>query len=190
MKHVTLSVLIAGALAATSCGDNGNAPEGAAAVQATPASAGLISQQTIDGCAGFTREKAAALLGLGAAIVTDYSRTEGPLRHCVYRQSDRNTGIVSFTLMRKASVDEAKTTMASEREAIGMAQRAIDGVTGSKTKEAAVQDAPDVGDEAFFSPVNETIMLRVGNVIAQVSGPQDLALKRRAAREVAQGLRQ
>jgi hypothetical protein len=189
MTRIPIALLVM-ALGAVACGSGADSSEtSAAAPPAATADDGLVSQQTIDGCAGFTSEKAAVLLGLDPAIVTDYSRTEGRLRNCVYRQSDRNTGIVSFTLSRRDSVDAAKRSMAGERESMGMADRAISGVTGSESKEPAAQDVSRIGDEAFYSPLNGAIMLRVGNAIAQVTGPNEMGLKKRAAEQVAEGLR-
>lgn len=190
MTRFTIALLVT-ALGVAACGGSGDSSDTTAAAGAAAAPGrGLVSQQTIDSCAGFTAQKAAALLGLEPAVVTDYSRTEGRLRNCVYRQSDRNTGIVSFTLRRFDSAEQARQSMASEREAMGMADSAISGVTGSKSKDPAVQDVSAIGDEAFFSPLNGAIMLRVANAIAQVTGPQDMALKKRTAEQVVQGLRQ
>jgi hypothetical protein len=186
------ALVFAGILGAAACGgadprQGSSPPPAEAAAEPVP---DLVSQQTIDGCAGFTSGQAATVLGLDPAIVTDYSRTEGRLRNCVYRQADRNTGIVSFTLNRKDSVELAKRSMESEREAMGMAGRAIDGVTGTSSDTPATQDVSKIGDEAFYSPLNGAIMLRVGNAIAQVTGPDDLALRTRVAEQVAEGLRQ
>jgi hypothetical protein len=175
------AILFAGIASTAACGGSGPAAE---------PDAGLVSQSAIDGCAGFTPGKAAELLQLDAATVTDYSGTEGRLRSCVYRQADRNAGIVSFTLRRKDSVDLARRSMASEREAMGMAGGAIGHVTGGGGDEPATQDVANIGDEAFYSPLNGAIMLRVGNAIAQVTGPEDFALRTRVAELVAEGLRQ
>jgi hypothetical protein len=183
MKPRPIALLVAAMLGMTACGGPDAEPD-------TAPEAGLVSQETIDGCAGFTAEKAAGMLGLDPAIVTDYSRTEGRLRMCVYRQADRNTGIVSFTLNRKDSVDLAIRSMASEREAMGMADREISEVTGSSSTEPAAQDVSAIGDDAYYSPLNGAVMLRVGNAISQVTGPEDLPLRIRVAEEVARGLRQ
>lgn len=190
MTRFTIALLVT-ALGAAACGGSADSSDTTDAPgAATGSGRGLVSQQLIDSCAGFTSQKAAALLGLDPAIVTDYSRTEGRMRSCVYRQADRNTGIVSFTLRRFDSTEQARRSMASEREAMGMAGSAISGVTGSKSKDPVVQDVSAVGDEAFFSPLNGAIMLRVANAKAQVTGPRDMALKKRTAEQVAQGLRQ
>jgi hypothetical protein len=195
MTRLAKALVLAGFVGTAACG-GADPPQGMDPQPAEPAvepaaepDSGLVAQETIDGCAGYTSGQAAAVLGLDPAIVTDYSRTEGRLRNCVYRQADRNTGIVSFTLNRKDSVDLAKRSMGSEREAMGMADRAISGVTGGRGNEPATVDVSEIGDEAFYSPLNGAIMLRVDNAIAQVTGPDDLALRTRVAEQVAEGLR-
>jgi hypothetical protein len=195
MTRLANALVLTGILGTAACGGadppQGKSPaSGVPAEAAAAADAGLVSQGTIDACAGFTSGQAATVLGLDPPIVTDYSRTEGRLRNCVYRQADRNTGIVSFTLNRKDSVDLARRSMASEREAMGMADQAISGVTGGGSDAPPTQDVSKIGDEAFYSPLNGAIMLRVGNAIAQVTGPDDLALRVRVAQQVAEGLRQ
>lgn len=80
--------------------------------------------------------------------------------------------------------------MQSERESMSMAQEAIDSVTGSASKKPAVDDVSGIGDDSFYSPMNGAIMLRVANVIAQVTGLADMALKKRAAPKIAERLRQ
>ncbi len=190
--YLVSALLLAGLAGMAACGGP-DSPQDKEAPRPDPAAApdaGLVSQQTVDGCAGFTPGKAAELLQLDRADVADYSRAEGRLRSCIFRQADRNTGIVSFTLNRKDSVELARRSMTSERESMGMAGRAIDDATGSGGDEPATQDVSNIGDEAFYSPLNGAIMLRVGNAIAQVTGPEDLALRTRVAEEVAEGLRQ
>jgi hypothetical protein len=189
MSRFSIALLLT-AVCAVACGGGADTPEGTAAAEpASTSDTGLVTQQTIDNCAGFTAQQAAALLGLDPAIVNDYSRTEGSQRNCVYRQADRNTGIVSFALSRRDSVDAAKRLMSNDREAMTMADRAISGATGTESKEPAAQDMSAIGDEAFYSPLNGTIVVRVANAVAYVSGPDDMALKKRAAEQVAQGLR-
>ena len=182
--------ILAGCAAAFGCG--GSAPERETpAGGATPAAAtDLISADALAGCAGFSAARAASLLGVPPEVVTDFSRTEGRLRMCHYRNADDVTKSVSFTLGHRESVEQAKSSMQRERESMGAAQGAIDRVTGSQSKTAASEDMSGIGDEAFYSAMNGAIMLRVGNVLAQVTSPGDLALKKRAAEAVAQALRQ
>jgi hypothetical protein len=139
-------------------------------------------------CAGVTVEKAAIILGASPAELTDYSE---PHKHlCAYvNQKDRSKA-VTFTLSRRDSLEQAAASMRRERESMVMAQGSIDRATGSKSKEKAIQDVSAIGDEAFYSPLNDAILLRVANVIAQVTAPEDMAVKKRAAEEVARGLRQ
>jgi hypothetical protein len=157
---------------------------------ASTSSPGLIALDSLTRCAGVTVEKAATIVGASPAELTDYSKPQERWHLCAYvNQKDRSKA-VSFTLSRRDSVEQAAASMRSERESMGMAQGSIDRATGSKSKDKAFQDVSGIGDEAFYSPLNDAIMLRVANVIAQVTAPGDMALKKRAAEEVARGLRQ
>jgi hypothetical protein len=187
MNHMTTIILMAGALAAGACGDSSEAPRPTPAPSARPAATDLISQATVDGCAGFTRERAAALLGVDPATVIESSETVGRVRQCTFRSPTIEP--VTFTLSRRASVDAARRSMASERESMAMFERAVGGVTGKTSTAPATEDVSRIGDEAFYSVANGAVMLRVGNVIAQVTGPGDMALKKKVAEEVALRLR-
>ncbi len=178
-----------------SCGGSSEPPGEASAPAAAPgaqpaAASRLIAADALTGCAGMTADKAAAIVGAAPADLTDYSRTEGKIRMCLFRNPNQRSQTVSFSLSHRESVERAIASMQSERESMGMAQGAIDSVTGTESKKPAVEDVSGIGDESFYSPLNGAIMLRVGNVIAQVTGPSDMALKKRAAEEVARGLRQ
>jgi hypothetical protein len=172
------------------CGRAGEPPKAATdSPGAAPAVASQATTDVVSRCAGFTPATAAAIIGVPAADITDYSRTEGKLRMCHYGAAGERSKSVSFTLRRAPSVESASASMASERETMGSAQTAIDRVTGSASKKPAVEDVSAIGDEAFYSPMNGAIMLRVRDVIAQVTAPADLTLKKRAAEQVAQALR-
>lgn len=185
------------AAVAAGCGGSSEPPaaapsSGGAPSSRAPASTAsrLIAADALTGCAGMTADKAAAIVGAAPADLTDYSRTEGKIRMCVFRNPSQRSQTVSFSLSHRESVERAIASMQSERETMGMAQGAIDSVTGTQSKKPAVEDVSGIGDESFYSPLNGAIMLRVANVIAQVTGPADMALKKRAAEEVARGLRQ
>jgi hypothetical protein len=178
--HVLLSIAVVGC---------GGSSEPSATGSRPGAPAGLIAAGALARCAGFTVETAAAIVGAEPAEFTDDSQTEGDLRMCRYSHAMDRSRTVSFTLSRSDSVERAAASMQSERETMGMAQGAIDRVMGSQSKDAAVEDVSGIGDEAFYWPMNDTIMLRVANVQAQVMAPADMALKKRTAEEVAQGLR-
>jgi hypothetical protein len=176
----------------SSCGGSGEPAAGASdsSRRAAAESVGLIAADALARCAGVTTESAADILGTASGELTDYSRTEGELRMCLYRNPDDRSQTVSFTLARRASVEQAAASMGSERETLTMARGAIDNVTRSEPKEPAAEDLSMIGDEAFYSPMNDAIMLRVANVVAQVTDPGDMALKTRVAEVVARGLRQ
>ncbi len=191
MRSLHLS-LAAACLIWSGCGGDGDKPRSSAATPpaASPtAGGGLVNAEAIAACAGFTAAKAADILGVGPAGVTDYSRTEGRLRMCHYRDGANRSKAVSFTLGSRESVERARASMESEREAMGGAQSAIDRVTKSPSKTPASEDVSGIGDEAFYSAMNGAIMLRVGNVLAQVTAPADMTLKRRVAEEIVKGLR-
>jgi hypothetical protein len=175
-----------------SCGGSSDPPAATSSSSGSAAAkpVSLISDDAVTRCAGMTLEKAAAIVGAAPSELTDYSRTEGRLRMCLYRDPNDRRKVVSFSLSRRDSVERAAASMQSERESMGMAQGAIDSVTGSASKKPAVEDVSGIGDDSFYSPLNGAIMLRVANVIAQVTGPADMALKKRAAEEIARGLRQ
>lgn len=183
--------IVAACLATGACGGNETPPSSAAspAASSQPSEAGLVSASAIAGCAGFTPAKAAEILGVSAAEVTDNSRDQGALRFCAYRsQTDPSKG-VSFTLGRRDSVQQAISSLQRERDAMGGAQGAIDRVTKSPSSRPASEDVQGIGGEAFYSALNGAIMLRVGNVLAQVIAPDEMALKKRVAEEVVRGLR-
>lgn len=179
------------AAVACSCGRSNEPPKPAsepgAAASARPT--GVISADALTSCAGFTTATAGAIVGAAPAELTDYSRTEGRLRICHYRNPSDRTKAVMFTLAHRPSVESAIASMTSERETMGSAQGAIDRAMGTRSKGAAVEDVSAIGDEAFYSPMNGAIMMRVGNVIVQVTAPADMALKKRTAEQVARGLR-
>lgn len=179
-------------LALLGCGGSSKPPEPAAVSggAASSPSSGLITPDALTRCAGVTVEKAATIVGASPADLTEYSRPEGKTRLCLYQNTKDRSKAVSFTLSRRDSVEGASTSMRNERENVVMAQGSIDRVSGSKSKDKALQDVSGIGDEAFYSPMNGAIMLRVANVISQVTAPKDMALKKRVAEEVARGLRQ
>ncbi len=174
------------------CGGSGDTPAAGGAPGASPAAApasNLVDEGTLTACAGFSAAKAAEILGVAASEVTDSSRTQGTLRFCSYRKADDPSKTVSFTLGRRDSVAQAVASLQSERDALGGAQGAIDRVTKSPSARPASEGVQGIGDEAFYSSMNGAIMMRVRNVLVQVMGPNDLALKKRVAEEVARGLR-
>jgi hypothetical protein len=52
-----------------------------------------------------------------------------------------------------------------------------------------VQPIDGLGDEAYGTPVNNSLNVRVGNVIVQVVAPEDTDVKRRVAERIVAGLR-
>ena len=175
----------------------GGSPSGSdsAASRTSPQSAsaaggtGAIGRDVVDTCAGFTPEKAAALLGVQADTLTDYSGTAGDERVCLYRDPNDYEHTVSFNLTHEDSVQAARGSMAAYRENFGEAQRVIDGATGSTSAQAAVQAVGGMGDEAFFSPVSGAVTFRVANVIVELFHPEDVEQRTRVAAAVIEGLK-
>ncbi|MGH7564027.1 MAG: hypothetical protein ACREK5_06355 [Gemmatimonadota bacterium] len=182
---ISLSILACG-------GSEGARDEGSAASpesEAPRGSGGLVSSEAIERCAGFTAEDAAAILGVGAADVEDRSRDEtARIRMCSYALTSDPFTSVSFNLSARESAEDAAASLASEREMMGAAQGAIEGVMGEPSGDRAYQEIEGVGDEAFWSPLNRALMTRVGNVIVQVTTPDDVEKQKEVARMVAEGL--
>ena len=188
----TLHTILIGTVmvAAAACERSSDqAPSSSATSQGTPPEAGLVSMTAVTSCAGFTPAKAAEILGITAAEVADNSRDQGALRFCAYGSRTDPSKTVSFTLGRRESVAAATASLKRERDALAEAQGAIGRVTQSPSSQAASENVQGIGDEAFYSAMNGAIMLRVGNGLAQVMSPADMALKKRVAEEVARGLR-
>jgi hypothetical protein len=189
MRNTALVISLGGALGFGACGSSDGVPGNGTAATEAQADGASISQETVDTCAGFDLARAAALLSVPAGTLNDYSRTEGELRYCYFRQPEPPRQGVTFTLSRRESAPAAEASMARERDTMGAASRAIDRVTGSASAGPATEDLSAIGDEAFYSPLNEALMFRVGNVIAQVTEPPDMALKKQVAEDIVAGLR-
>lgn len=177
-----LAAVLCGALVVGACSGDGATREAPAQKPSAPSA----STDAIPRCAGFTVDKAAAILGVPASSLQDYSEMG---RQCTFRSPTNPRLTVAFTVSPRQSESDAISSMASERETMGMAQRAIDGVTGTKSKDKPVEDVSQIGDDAFYSPMNGAIMMRVGRVIVQVISPADMAAKKRVAEEIVNGLR-
>ena len=176
------ALILCGAVAIGACGGSGRE----IASDTPPAS----QANAVAGCAGLTVDKAAAILGVPPVSLQDYSKQIGErMRQCTFSTSTSPRRAVSFTLSPRESESRAVSSMASERESMGFAQRAIDDTTGTASKDPAVEDVSKIGDDAFYSPLNGAIMMRVGSVIVQVMSPNDMAAKKRTAEEIVKGLR-
>lgn len=92
--------------------------------------------------------------------MTDYSGAEASTRLCLYRHQGDRSKAVSFTLGPRESIERATASTESERETMGFAQGAIDRVTKTPSARPPSEDVSGIGDEAFYSPMNDAILLR------------------------------
>lgn len=174
---------------ASSSGATGGA--GGDAATSAPAS-GLVAAERIEACAGIDAAAAAEILGVAAADLTEFIGLEAEtptLRTCGFRGRQNPMMAVGFYLQTLSSVEEAVARMESERENLRMAAGMIGAVTKDADEQAPVQPIDGLGDEAYGTPVNNSLNMRVGNVIVQVVAPEDTDVKRRVAERIVAGLR-
>jgi hypothetical protein len=150
---------------------------------------GVIPAERVKTCAGFTPETAATLLGVPAAGIVDRSADlYEKLRSCTFLDPKNPSTLLTFSLRRDDSVEEAKEEMVSFRDHLGVARQSLPGAEGS-TKEPAVQEISGLGDEALWVRINGTLNVREGNVTIQVSQPGDRDVQKKVAEKVLEGLR-
>lgn len=190
--HLTILV---GMLALHGCGDDSSRREADSSAdnRATPAD-GPAQQidpaRLIASCAGITKNDAAAVLGVAPQTLSDRSRDETPrLRLCSYAQSAAPHATAAFNLSARESAERASRSMASEREAMGTAASSISSAVGTDGSGSATDDLQGIGDEAFWSPLNGALMMRVHRVIVQITQPEDRDRQRDLARRIAAKLR-
>ncbi len=151
---------------------------------------GNVDPAKIEKCGGFTADLAAGILGVPASQIKATNEPQSEtLRICSFQAGSDWRKVVSFSLSSEPSADEAKASMATERENLGLAKSSIGAVTGSTDESAALEEIPGLGDEAFYTRVNETLVARVSNVRVQVMTAPNLEAYKQVAREVTRGLR-
>lgn len=176
----------------TACGGSEATKQGAsqAAPESRRQSTDTVDPAKIEKCGGFTAEAAARILGVPASDIEASSRLEyETLRICSFQSRTQPKKIVSFSLGWEKSAEEAQASMASTRENLGLAKRSIGAVTGSTEKGPAVEEISGLGDEAYYTRVNDTLTARVSNVSVMVMNAPDLEAYKAVAREVIKGLR-
>jgi hypothetical protein len=157
--------------------------------QAQQGGKGVVDPAKIERCGGFTAEMAAGILGVPVSEIQATNHLEyETLRICSFGVQSDYGKIVSFSLSWEKSAEEAEAGLARTRENLGLAQRSIGAVTGSTDKGPALEEIPGLGDEAFYTRVNDTLVARVGNVTIQVMTAPDLEAYKQIAREVIKGL--
>ncbi|MCG6961721.1 MAG: hypothetical protein LJE95_00465 [Acidobacteria bacterium] len=172
-----LGVLVLGGCAVLSVacggGKTGSGPAVATAGEAGAHSAGgTISRASVEGCGGFTVDKAAGILGVEPSRLVDkaaWASWSDQERECLFQDSENIAGpAVWFNLTMEKSVGDAASAMAQLREHVAVGGKAIDAVTGSKTPEYADSQFVGIGDEAFWVGSTDALAMRRGNVTAMV----------------------
>lgn len=176
----------------TACGGSEVTKQGAP--QAVPESRrqpiDTVDPAKIERCGGFTAEAAARILGVPAGDIQASSHlVYETLRTCSFQSRSQPNKIVSFSLGWEKSAMEAQANMASTRENLGLAKRSIGAVTGSTDKGPALQEISGLGDEAYYTSVNNSLTVRVSNVTIMVMNAPDLEAYKLVAGEVIKGLR-
>ena len=162
-----LGVLVLGGCAVLSvaCG-GGKTGSGSAVATAGEAGAhsagGTISRASVEGCGGFTVDKAAGILGVEPSRLVDKAAWAS------WSDQERECPAVWFNLTMEKSVGDAASAMAQLREHAAVGGKAIDAVTGSKTPEYADSQFAGIGDEAFWVGSTDALAMRRGNVTAMV----------------------
>jgi hypothetical protein len=186
-KAVGPALWLAGTIA---CGGP-SPPTGDAAAAADPpaAQAAVVARAKIDNCAGVTAIDVAPIIGVQPAVIEPASEQQhSTLRICGYRA--RSSGeSASFSLGWEPTVDAAKEEFARERNDLGMANQVIASASRTKPADAAYVDVLGLGDDAFRTSVNDTTVVRVGNVRVQVMMPSDPKKQTALAMLVVKGLR-
>jgi len=78
--------------------------------------------------------------------------------------------------------------MEQGRGMASVAQTTIDRATGTESQEEALENAEELGEEAYFMEVNGTLNIRVGNVQIQVLPMEDQEQMKKVGRIVSMGL--
>jgi hypothetical protein len=186
----TLVLLCLAGLGGCTSGPGGQGSgSGARKSEKAATAGGVIPVEKVKACAGFTPETAAALLGVPAAGIVDRSADlYEKLRSCTFLDPKNPSTLLTFSLRRDDTAEEAKEEMVSFRDHLGVARQSLPGVEGS-TKEPAVQEISGLGDEALWVRINGTLNVREGNVTIQVAQPEDREAQKKVAEKVLEGLR-
>jgi hypothetical protein len=203
---IPASVLVLCMLLLAGCGGSGDQSGGGGTTipqvqaEATPppapaapppaAAGGMIATERVASCAGFTTASAAQFLGVPAADIKDLSADiYDKLRSCGFTSTTDRSKRVSFSLAIADSAKEAIEDMAVFREHLGVGQSALGGVTGTGADATPYETVANLGDEAVWARINQTLNVRLGNVTIQVAFPEDRAAQEQLAALVVKGLR-
>lgn len=132
-------------------------------------------------CSLFTREDAAAILGLPAAeIQVDAQEGYAGNWQCGYKGGSFEK-MVNFNVSRSKSVEEAVADMAQYRGHLDVAKNVKP--FKDDLENGAYSDISGVGDDALWTAVNGTLSVRKGNVSLQVQLPKGKDTQIRVAKE-------
>jgi hypothetical protein len=153
-------------------------------------SGAVVDPAKIEACAGFAPDAAAAIVGVPAAdLESSNTLIHATLRVCSFQSRRQASKSLSFSLGWEANAEEAAVEMARLRENAGVARDAVGVVTGSSEQKPASHEIPGIGDEAVYVRINDTVNVRVANVIVQVNNAPDLEAQKKVAQLVVSGLR-
>jgi len=157
-----------------------------AASQAAPKSAGLVTADVKNRCAGFGAAQAAEFLGVPAGSVTERSQDITPTsRGCEFSGGGKK---ISFSLSLEDSIDDAKRAISNAKETYEISARAQEKTTGKEIKEGAYSEILDLGDEAIWSVTNGAMTVRHKNLTIMVMSPDDKRTQAAVARKILSGL--
>jgi len=148
----------------------------------------MVPPAAIAACGGFTIEDAASIMGIPASELEDRSEVYSSKSSlCSFLRAGSTEG-VGFYLSVSNSIERAVAEMEQGRGVASVAQTTIDRATGTESQEEALENAEDLGEEAYFMEVNGTLNIRVGNVQIQVLPMEDQEQMRKVGRIVSMGL--
>jgi hypothetical protein len=126
------------------------------------------------GCAGFSAEDAAKLLGVPAAqIKASTQESYKGFWLCSYQVDGQSKGI-SFSVKTESGPAEAASEMEKYRENLSLAGEQLQ-FKERAAAAGAYSDimGPGLGDEAVWSNINGTLTVRKGAVTVQIQSPND-----------------
>lgn len=178
---IVTGLLLAGCQTTQSPSANlaGNGPAPAAADGKAVPNVNKPYSPAMDDCAGFSSADAEKIIGVPAAQLTLKVEELYAGNWSCYFEGASYDKSISFNVTESKSVQDAMDDMDSYRSNLGLAQQVIPGEDQST---AAYQEVSGVGDEAFYTTVNDSLAARKGNIHLQIMSPDALPLMREVAK--------
>jgi hypothetical protein len=149
----------------------------------------VYSMDVANRCAGYGASQAAEFLAVPAAVIEPrFEQVTPTTRGCGFVYRADPTRVVTFSITREDSVDEAKDSFASYRDTVTISSRVQQSATGDKPAEGAYVDILGVGDEAVWSHTNGSLTARRANLTIMVMRPDDRKQQAAVAQKVIAGL--